>query len=90
MNYRDLARMMRQRQIMDVEDAATYLGIQKVSLEAAAARRRIGYVQLGYKKLFTKDDLDEYRARAAKGRFSRLTEKMPEIIERLDPQEVGV
>jgi excisionase family DNA binding protein len=79
---------MRNREIMDVEDAATYLGIKKVSLEAAAMRGRIGYVQIGYKKLFTKADCDDYLAKTAKGRFSQLTYKRPEIIERLDPEEV--
>lgn len=89
MNYRDLAALLRKREIMDVLDASTYLGIEKVSLEAAAARRRIGYVQVGYKKLFTKQDLDDYRAKADRGRFSELTTVEPEIIDRLDPQEVA-
>lgn len=91
MNYRDLARLMRQREIMTVEDAATFLGIKKVSLEAAAARRRIGYVQVGYKKLFTKDDLILYAERAKKGRFSTLTDVEPEVIQPLDEEElIGV
>lgn len=88
MNYRDLARLMRAREIMTVEDAATYLGIKKVSLEQAAARRRIGYVQVGYKKLFTKDDLDAYGERAKKGRFSELVDVEPEVIAPLDPDDV--
>lgn len=88
MNFRDLARLMRQRQIMTVEDAATYLGIKKVSLETAAARRRIGYVQVGYKKLFTKDDLDLYAERSAKGRDSQLVDVAPEIIPPLDEEEL--
>lgn len=90
MDYRDLARLLRQREIMDVQDAATYLGIEKVSLEAAAAKRRIGYVQVGYKKLFTKADCDDYIANRAKGRFSGLEDHEPEIIERLDANEIAV
>ena len=89
MNYRDLAKLLRTRQIMDVQDTATYLGIEKVSLEAAAARRRIGYVQVGYKKLFTKDDLDRYRAKADRGRFSELTTVEPEVIDRLTAKEAA-
>lgn len=89
MNYRELARLMRAREIMDVDDAATYLGIEKVSLEAAASRRTIGYVQVGFKKLFTKQDCDEYAAKRAKGRFSQLDRHEPEVIERLDPDEVA-
>lgn len=88
MNYRDLARLLRNREIMDVQDAATYLGIEKVSLEAAAARRRIGYVQVGYKKLFTREDLDRYAELSARGRFSGLTHVEPEIIPRLEPEEI--
>lgn len=88
MNYKDLARLMRRREIMTVEDAATYLGIKKVSLEQQAARRRIGYVQVGYKKLFTKDDLDAYQARAKKGRFSELETVEPEVIAPLDAADL--
>lgn len=73
---------------MDIEDAATYLGIQKVSLEAACQRRTVGYVQVGSKKLFTRDDLDEYAAKRAKGRFSSLEYKEPETIDRLTPDEM--
>lgn len=89
MNYRQLASLMRRREIMDIDDAATYLGIQKVSLEAACQRRTVGYVQVGSKKLFTREDLDEYMEKRAKGRFSNLAYKEPETIERLTPEEVG-
>lgn len=88
MNYRELARLLRQRQIMTVEDAATYLGIKKVSLETAAYRRRIGYVQVGYKKLFTKEDLDLYAQKAKVGRESLLEDVAPEIIPPLDEEEL--
>ncbi len=89
MNYRELARLMRRREIMDLDDAATYLGLKKVSLEGAATRRRIGYVQVGSKKLFTKDDLDDYADRSDRGRFSELTHVEPEVIPRLDAEEVA-
>lgn len=88
MNFHELARLMRQREIMTVEDAATYLGIKKVSLEMQAARHRIGYVQVGYKKLFTKQDLDEYREKAKKGRFSDLETVEPEVIAPLDAKDL--
>src|SRR5262245_43743233 len=61
------------RYLLDADDAALYLGIARNSLDYAAYRRRIPFVQYGAKKLFPKADLDDYRAARGRGRESRLT-----------------
>lgn len=65
------------RHIFDADDAADFLGIKRNSLEYAAYRKRIPYVQYGAKKLFTRQDLEEYAARRGKGRYSQLEEVDP-------------
>lgn len=67
----DLAALL-STQIFDPEDAARYLGIARNSVEYAAYRHRLPYVQYGAKKLFTKADLDDYRLLRGKGRESKL------------------
>lgn len=67
----DLAKLLSD-QIMDAEDAARFLGLARNSIEYAAYRRRIPYVQYGAKKLFTRDDLTDYAGSRGRGRDSRL------------------
>lgn len=68
---RGLAELL-SRDILDAEDAAAFLGIARNSLEYAAMRSRISYVQYGSKKLFTRADLLDYQRRRGRGRNSRL------------------
>lgn len=67
----DLAKLLSD-QIMDAEDAARFLGLARNSVEYAAYRRRIPYVQYGAKKLFTRDDLTDYASNRGRGRDSKL------------------
>ena len=67
----DLAELL-SRDILDAEDAAAFLGIARNSLEYAAQRSRIAYVQYGAKKLFTRADLLDDQRRRGRGRTSRL------------------
>ena len=60
--------------IFDAEDAARLLGIARNSIEYAAYRHRIPYVQYGAKKLFTRADLMEYNDKRGRGRDSKLVE----------------
>lgn len=69
----DLAKLL-SSDILDVEDAAAFLGIARNSIEYAAYRQRIPYVQYGAKKLFTKDDLRDYASKRGRGRDSQLDE----------------
>lgn len=59
-------------EVFDAEDAAKLLGIARNSLEYAAYRRRIAFVQYGAKKFFTRLDLLDYASARGKGRESRL------------------
>lgn len=68
---RSLAQLL-SRDILDADDAAAFLGIARNSLEYAAMRSRIAYVQYGSKKLFTRADLLDYQRRRGRGRNSRL------------------
>lgn len=70
-----LAGLFRSQQVMDVHRAAAYLGIAKVSVDAAVAHRRLSCVQLNHKKLFTKSDLDRYRKLRGIGKGSRLAKE---------------
>ena len=67
----DLATLL-SKDIFDADDAAQFLGIARNSIEYAAYRRRIPYVQYGAKKLFTRADLMDYAANRGRGRDSRL------------------
>ena len=67
----DLAQLLA-KDIMDAEDAAKFLGIARNSIEYAAYRKRIPYVQYGAKKLFTRADLMDYASARGRGRDSRL------------------
>lgn len=69
----DLARQL-SNDIFDAEDAARLLGIARNSIEYAAYRHRIPYVQYGAKKLFTKADLMDYNSKRGRGRESKLEE----------------
>lgn len=70
----DAAELM-SKVIYDAEDAARFLGIARNSIEYAAYRHRIPYIQYGAKKLFTKDDLLEYNSRRGRGRESKLEDE---------------
>ena len=74
----DLADLL-SSQIFDAEDAAEFLGLARNSIEYAAYRRRIPYVQYGAKKLFTRQDLVDYRDKRGRGRESKL-EDAPRIL----------
>lgn len=67
----DLAKQL-SNDIFDAEDAARLLGIARNSIEYAAYRRRIPYVQYGAKKLFTRADLMDYASNRGRGRESKL------------------
>jgi Helix-turn-helix domain len=61
-------------EIFDADDAARFLGLARNSIEYAAYRKRIAYVQYGAKKLFTRKDLLEYASKRGRGRDSKLEE----------------
>lgn len=61
------------RTILDLEDAAAFLGIEAGSLWAAARSRRVCYVQYRTHKYFTAADLAAYAAARAPGMASALT-----------------
>lgn len=67
----DLANLL-SRDIFDAEDAARFLGIARNSVEYAAYRKRIPFVQYGAKKLFTRSDLMDYASNRGRGRDSKL------------------
>lgn len=67
----DLADLLA-KEIFDAEDAARFLGIERNSIEYAAYRKRIPYVQYGAKKLFTRSDLMDYATHRGRGRSSGL------------------
>ena len=71
MRSEDLAKLL-SRDIFDAEDAAKFLGIARNSIEYAAYRKRIPYVQYGAKKLFTRADLMDYASMRGRGRDSKL------------------
>lgn len=75
----DLANLL-SRDIFDAEDAARFLGIARNSIEYAAYRRRIPYVQYGAKKLFTRSDLMEYSQNRGRGRESRLEDATVHVV----------
>lgn len=68
---KDLADLLT-AEILDADDAAKFLGIARNSIEYAAYRHRIPYVQYGKKKLFTKADLLDYARNRGRGRESKL------------------
>jgi hypothetical protein len=67
----DLAALLG-KEVYDAEDAARFLDIARNSIEYAAYRKRIPYVQYGAKKLFTRIDLIEYASNRGRGRESNL------------------
>ena len=71
---------MLSKEVFDADDAAEYLGIERGSLEYAAYRKRIPYVQYGSKKLFTRMDLMDYRSKSGRGRESRLEPVEPIVV----------
>jgi hypothetical protein len=77
----DLAKLL-STEIMDKSDAAAFLGIAKGSLEYAAYRKRIPFVQYGAKKLFTRADLMDYARNRGHGKTSRLETVAPEVVMR--------
>jgi hypothetical protein len=77
----DLARLLGS-EVLDADDAAQLLGIERGSLEYAAYRKRIAYVQYGAKKLFARADLLDYRAKSGRGRESQLQPVEPIVVKR--------
>jgi hypothetical protein len=75
----DLANLL-SRDIFDAEDAARFLGIARNSIEYAAYRKRIPFVQYGAKKLFTRADLIEYSRNRGRGRESRLEDAPVHVV----------
>ena len=75
----DLAQLL-SKEILDAEDAAKFLGIARNSIEYAAYRHRIPYVQYGAKKLFTRADLMEYNSNRGRGRDSRLEDAPVHVV----------
>ena len=75
----DLAALL-SKEILDAEDAAKFLGIARNSIEYAAYRHRIPYVQYGAKKLFTRADLMEYNSNRGRGRDSRLEDAPVHVV----------
>lgn len=75
----DLATLL-SRDIFDAEDAARFLGIARNSVEYAAYRKRIPYVQYGAKKLFTRQDLLDYASNRGRGRESRLEDAPVHVV----------
>ncbi len=73
-------------EILDAEDAARLLKIERNSIEYAAYRKRIPYIQYGAKKLFTRADLLDYAAHRGRGRESKLTEQPVFVVK---PSPVG-
>jgi hypothetical protein len=69
----DLATLL-SKEVRTLQDGAAFLGIDEVSLDAAAYRRRIPFVRFGNKKLFTLSDLRDYRDRRGLGHESKLEE----------------
>lgn len=67
-----LAGLFRNREVMDVYQAAEYLGIDRGSVEYAVIRNKLTCVQVRGKKLFTRTDLDAYKAARGTGKSSRL------------------
>lgn len=67
-------------EILDSEDAAEFLGIQKNSLEYAMYRGRVPYVQYGPRRMLTKTDLIEYRQRRDRGRRSGLKDATSYVV----------
>ena len=67
-------------EVLDIEDGAVYLGIARNSLEYAAYRHRVAFVQYHAKKLFTKADLDDYARGRGRGRMSHLADQPSFIV----------
>jgi len=59
-------------EVFDAEDAAKFLGLARNSIEYAAYRKRIPFVQYGAKKLFCRADLLDYASNRGRGRDSKL------------------
>jgi hypothetical protein len=77
----DLAELLF-NEVMDVEDAARYLGIARNSMEYAAYRKRVPFVHYAAKKLFTRADLDDYALSRGRGRRSELQTVDPFVVKR--------
>ena len=75
----ELAAML-SKEVFDADDAAEFLHIERGSLEYAAYRKRIPYVQYGAKKLFTRADLMDYRSKSGRGRESQLEAVEPIVV----------
>lgn len=58
--------------IMDAEDAAAFLEIEKNSVDYAMFRGRLPYVQYGSRRLIARGDLEEYKRKRGRGRDSQL------------------
>lgn len=67
-------------EILDSEDAAQFLGIEKNSLDYAMYRGRISYVQYGPRRMLTKQDLIDYKNKRDRGRRSGLTDATAYVV----------
>ena len=76
----DLGRLL-STVVFDVDGAARYLSVARNSVEYAAYRKRIPFVQMHGKKLFCKADLDDYIANRGRGRDSKLHDVQPVRVE---------
>jgi hypothetical protein len=76
---KELAELL-ETQVFDPEGAARFLGLARNSIEYAAYRKRIPFVQFGAKKLFTRADLMDYAANRGRGRESRLEAVAPYVV----------
>lgn len=47
-----------ERRLLNVDEAADYLGVQKSTIYAWASRRKIPSVKMGRRLLFDREDLD--------------------------------
>jgi hypothetical protein len=61
--------------VFDLYDAARLLGIRPATLQYAAYRHRVSYVQYGAAKFFALGDLIEYGVGRGRGKASRLARK---------------
>jgi excisionase family DNA binding protein len=71
MKAADLAKLLRE-DVLDLQGAAEYLGLEKNSVEYAVYRGRLTAVQFANKKLFTKSDLRQYKMLRGRGKASQL------------------
>jgi excisionase family DNA binding protein len=52
---------MEQQQMLDVSDAARFLGVKEPTIRAWVAQRRLPYYKLGGRVLLDKKELEQFR-----------------------------